>query len=99
MLGHHMQIVQDLLLNKTDNNNSFCYSMIIIIIMEMSGPVFYNLAQSSNELGRSFQHKPSLCVKDDLSIAVFALGTLMFADFQNLINTQNLRWVVRSSVI
>ena len=84
-----MQIVQDLLLNKTDNNNSFCYSTIIII-MEMSGPVFYNLAQSSNELGRSFQHKPSLCVKDDLSIAVFALGTLMFADFQNLINTQNL---------
>jgi len=81
-----MQIVQDLLLNKTDNNNSFCY----INDMEMSGPVFYNLAQFSNELGRSFQHKPSLCVKDDLSISVFALGTLMFADFQKLINTQNL---------
>ena len=55
-----MQIVQDLLLNKTDNNNSFCY----INDMEMSGPVFYNLAQFSNELGRSFQHKPSLCVKE-----------------------------------
>ena len=82
-----MQIVQDLLLNNTDNNNSFCY----INDMEMSGPVFYNLAQFSNELGRSFQHKPSLCVKDDLPISVLnAFGTLVFTDFQKLINTQNL---------